>query len=437
MIKPSCLPEITALINAYPQPMALIGRDYRLLALNHKYRQLCGTEQPSADETCYAHSHHYHRPCHEMGEPCPMVAAIKSGEPQRALHLHYTPNGEEHVEVRLYPIKEPHDQVVAFIETARVITGFSQHDNRYAMVGRSPAFLQMLELLNLASPSETTIMLFGESGTGKELAAMAIHQLSPRATAPFVPVECTGLTESLFESELFGHEKGAFTGADRRKEGLVESARGGTLFLDEIGDIPLNQQVKLLRLLETGTYRRVGSSEVQQIAFRLVCATHRNLRQMVEKGAFREDLFYRINAFPVELPPLRQRREDIPLLLDSLLERLPLNSRPRFSAQALACLQQYDFPGNIRELRNIAERATLLAGGDEIQCRHLPAACNREEKQLPKGEGPFPGLIPLAELELSYLRWAERQFQGNRRELAKILGIGERTLYRKLQRDEG
>jgi DNA-binding NtrC family response regulator len=278
----------------------------------------------------------------------------------------------------------------------------------------------------------TPVLLLGESGTGKELAAQALHDLSPRHHMPFVPVDCSGMTESLFESELFGYEKGAFTGASQRKIGLVEAAAGGTLFLDELGDIPLSLQVKLLRLLETGTFRRVGGIETLRADFRLVAATHRGLKEMVEAGSFRRDLYYRISAFPIHLPALRERREDLPLLVENLLARLAPERGLRLNRAAMAWLMQYGFPGNIRELRNILERAVLLTDGDEVGPEHFlagqPAALSEAAGGVEAAE-----IVPLEVAERRYLDWALARLAGDKRALARQLGISERTLYRKLQ----
>jgi transcriptional regulator with PAS, ATPase and Fis domain len=271
--------------------------------------------------------------------------------------------------------------------------------------------------------------LLGESGTGKELVAQAIHQQSGREHGPFVVVECSGLTETLFESELFGYEKGAFTGASQRKIGLVESASGGTLFLDEVGDIPLSLQVKLLRLLETGTFRRVGGVETLRADFRLIAATHRDLKVMVERGSFRRDLYYRLSVFPIHLPALRERREDIALLAETLLTRLAPGRAYTLSAAARARLQAYDYPGNIRELRNILERAMLMADGDTLQPEHLPPELAGEAQVgMPDEEA----IVPLETAELRYLQWALARHGSDRKSLAEQLGISERTLYRKL-----
>ena len=430
----SCLSEVSTLLDCFTSPVVLISTDYEVLGTNKVYEKLHGGGQAILGRHCYEVSHHYNRPCHEMGEECPMLACLNSGEPQRVLHQHHTPNGEEHVEVGLRPLRNAKNQITAFLEIMRPIQSERDKEGKQKLIGRSKSFNHMLEMIGRVAPSDATALLLGESGTGKEVAAHAIHRASLRAEGPFVPVDCSGLTESLFESELFGHEKGAFTGANSRKQGLVEAARGGTLFLDEVGDIPLNLQVKLLRLLETGTFRRVGSVEPQQAEFRLVCATHRDLHGMVESGEFRRDLFYRISAFPIELPSLRERLDDLPLLVGALLERLSPERRPRLNDAALQCLKQYPFPGNIRELRNILERALLLCDGDEIGPEHLPVVDTHQAADAPPPPSPFSRIMPLQELESSYLKWAQSSHHGDKRSLAKALGVSERTLYRKLEK---
>jgi DNA-binding NtrC family response regulator len=291
----------------------------------------------------------------------------------------------------------------------------------------------MLELLRRVAPSDSTVLLLGESGTGKEMLARALHDSSHRALRPFVPVDCSGLNESLFESELFGHERGAFTGAVGRKRGLCEAAHLGTLFLDEIGDIPVPQQVKLLRLIETNTFRRVGSVDELRADFRLICATHRDLNAMVNEGTFRRDLYYRISSFPVRLPPLRERAGDIPLLVSSFLELEPCRHVRHVSDGALAKLRAYPFPGNIRELRNVIQRACLLVDGDTLLPEHLPEEIRNRGIEPALGGG-VSELVPLATIEEQYLRWAVMHFAGDRAALARKLGISERTLYRRIGR---
>jgi DNA-binding NtrC family response regulator len=264
-----------------------------------------------------------------------------------------------------------------------------------------------------------------------------------------VAVDCSSLPENLFESELFGHERGAFTGANAARGGLVEAASGGTLFLDEVGDIPLLMQVKLLRLLETGTYRRVGSTEPRHADIRVVAATHRDLDRMVTEGTFREDLYYRLSTFPIHLPPLRERQDDIALLAAALLERVAPQRQLRLSAPALDLLKAQSFPGNVRELRNLLERTALLCDGDTVEVAHVqqalasgrrPAAGLLANAQVPMANTPAsaraaPALnhSTLKTLERAALQQLVAGHQGSRVELAVKLGISERSLYRKLK----
>lgn len=425
--------ELRDLLEALPEPRILTDTDYRILAANKAYREAFGQVDGKSlrllGRTCYEVSHHFDHPCDQCGESCPRLAALKTGEPSRVLHLHHTPRGEEHVDVELIPLRDAEGRIRYFMETMKLLGERGERPGALGMVGRSAAFNAMLGLINRAAPAMTPVLLLGESGTGKELAAQALHRLSPRRGKPFVPVDCSGLTETLFESELFGYEKGAFTGAAQRKIGLVEAAAGGTLFLDEVGDIPLALQVKLLRLLESGTYRRVGGVETLAADFRLVAATHRDLEAMVAAGSFRRDLYYRIAVFPIHLPALRERREDIPLLVEALLKRLAPGRHLRLSAEALQRLSSYDFPGNIRELRNMLERAILLTDGEVIRLETLALRATAPET----AQAPQPReIVPLDVAERRYVRWALAQVGGDKARLARLLGISERTLYRKL-----
>ena len=428
------LPEIGELLNGFVDPAVLIGRDYRILAANNVYRHHYGMTDRHDNARCFEVSHHFKQPCDEAGETCPLKNSLETQQPQRVLHLHFTSKGEEHVDVQTLPIRDAGGETICFLEILRKSEIGGQANDQSGLIGRSQVFNRMLGLIERVAPSDIAVLLLGESGTGKELAAKAIHDNSRRAGGPFVPVECSGLTESLFESELFGHEKGAFTGAHNRKLGLVEAAHDGTLFLDEVGDIPLALQVKLLRLLETSTFRRVGSVEPRDAEFRLICATHRDLKKMVAQGHFREDLYYRINGFPIHLPPLRERIDDIPLLARTLLERIKTDRRHTLSPEALECLTRYAFPGNVRELRNILERANLLADGEYIQPEHLSIECHDESAAANLHHPSFGNnIIPLRLLEQRYLQWARKMHQGDQRSLAISLGLSERTLYRKLQ----
>lgn len=426
------LPELVSFLESLSEPHILCDRNYRIVAANSAYRIKSGQLPDLVGRTCFEVSHHYAVPCDQAGESCPLAHSLKSGQRERVVHLHHTPAGKCYESIELSPIRGADGEISHFIEKLEALPVASSLAHSQGLIGGSPAFRAMLELLARVAPSEATVLLQGESGTGKELVAQAIHDASRRAHGPFVAVDCSGLTETLFESELFGHERGAFTGATTRKVGLVEAAGGGTLFLDEMGDIPLAMQVKLLRLLETGTYRRVGSSELQRSDIRLISATHRPLKSLVAEGLFRQDLFYRINTFPIVLPPLRSRRDDIPLLAEALLARVAAGRPLTLALDALACLSAYDYPGNVRELRNILERASLMCDGDTLQCRHLP-----EELQAPAageaGPAPAESAEPAASCSDEALLAALEAHRGSRRALAARLGISERTLYRRIK----
>ncbi|WP_054018833.1 sigma-54 interaction domain-containing protein [Piscinibacter sakaiensis] len=465
-------PQVAALI-AYlehdAQPMIVLDTGYRILAANAAYRRQFGEGRrlPLGD-FCYRVSHGYDRPCDQAGEHCPMRKAQETGTPDRVLHIHHTPRGPAHVDVELRPIADAQGRVVAFVERLATVRSASARATGEGLLGRSPAFVEALAAVQRVAGSSLPVLLLGESGTGKELFARAVHEASDRADGPFVVVDCSGLTETLFESELFGHEKGAFTGALGRKTGLVETAHGGTLFLDEMGDVPLAMQVKLLRLIESGTYRRVGGVETRKADFRLVAATHQPLEQRVAEGRFRQDLYYRIAAFPIVLPPLRARREDIALLAEGFLRRgRGFQERWELAPDALARLQAHAWPGNVRELRNVLERARLFADDGVIRAEHLPPGLGRARAATPVAATPVPfaGSAPGAAWPLAadpagepavdpavdpaapvgrrappgtahdpqaLRRWIAA-FDGTRRELAASLGLSERTLYRRLR----
>lgn len=424
------LAELVSFIDSQPEPHILCDRQYRVLAANAAYRRSVGEGQVFLGRTCFDISHHFDAPCDQAGETCPLKQSIRSGQRERVVHLHHTPKGEAYVNIELSPIRDSDGTIVYFIEKMEPIAVARGLSHTQGLVGRAPAFQRMLEMVARVAPSEASVLLLGESGTGKELVAKAIHDASRRAERPFVVVDCSGLTETLFESELFGHERGAFTGAVSRSVGLVGAASGGTLFLDEVGDIPLVIQVKLLRLLETGTYRLVGSAEPRKADIRLVSATHRDLRAMVESGRFRQDLYFRLNTFPVNLPALRDRATDIAMLSESLLGRVAPGRSVRLAEASIELLRRYDYPGNVRELRNILERASLLCDGDSIQPAHLPEEVRGVQARI-KGSVAAPA--SLKDLERQTLATRLAHHRGSRKSLAKELAISERTLYRRLR----
>jgi len=310
------------------------------------------------------------------------------------------------------------------------------------VVGNSPAMHKVIEQLKNLAPTETTVLILGESGTGKELVARALHQNSPRKTKPFVPLNISATPESLLEGELFGHEAGAFTGAASRRIGKFEYANGGTLFLDEVGEMPMETQIKLLRVLEDRKITRIGSNEERSVNVRLVAATNANLKDAMEKGTFRRDLYYRLSVVTIELPPLRDRREDIPLLIEHFLKDLSERSGKRVqgvSRAAKRALMAWEWPGNIRELRNSIERALMLDTDGVIDIDDLqPEIARSAGGETDGGDAFTPGadmLIgrPLTEVEKYYIARALELTDGKRAEAAKMLGIGERTLFRKIK----
>jgi DNA-binding NtrC family response regulator len=307
-----------------------------------------------------------------------------------------------------------------------------RHDRYKEFIGESKALGSVLEIIDRVSQTDSTVLIQGESGVGKELAARAIYRNSPRARQPFIVVDCTSLQESLLQSELFGHERGAFTGAVSRKHGLFEVADGGTMFLDEIGEVSLPLQTRVLRVLDTGTFRRVGGVRDVQVDVRIICATNRNLYQMVQKEQFRQDLYYRINVISFTLPPLRERPEDVAPLSRYFAERSPV-ARSReieFSRETLALLREYSWPGNVRELQNVIERALILADNDLVSVEDLPISLRQG---LPVAHRLTADRPTLAELEKSYITLLLDEFDGHRARVAELLGISERTLYRKLK----
>jgi DNA-binding NtrC family response regulator len=303
------------------------------------------------------------------------------------------------------------------------------------MIGSGPAMQRVAELVNKVAPSNASVVISGESGTGKEVVARAIHNLSPRRERPFLALNCSAIPGTLIESELFGYERGAFTGADQRRLGSFELAHNGTLFLDEIGELPLELQAKFLRVLEERRIRRLGGRSEVEVDVRVICATNRDLKQEIQRGRFREDLYFRLHVFSILLPTLRERREDIPLLVHHFIEKYNAETGKRvqgLAPSAMAVLQGYAWPGNIRELRNTVERAMILVDGDVIGEEHLPPdmQASRPEAALLR----VPLGLPVDRVEREYILASLQRNGGNKARTAELLGISEKTLYNKLNR---
>lgn len=300
------------------------------------------------------------------------------------------------------------------------------------LVGQSPPMSQVASLIKKVAPTDSTVLILGETGTGKEVVARTLHEQSNRTSSPFIPVNCGALPEHLVESELFGHRKGAFTGADQNRKGLFEVADGGTLFLDEVGELPKGMQAKLLRFLEAREIRRVGENEPFKVDVRVLCATNRDLKQMVDEDQFREDLYFRINTFEIRLPALRDRSDDIPELAEHLLSRAAKGKdvRGRITPEAAAVLAAHEWPGNVRELANVMEYALIVSGNEAITPEHLP---RHLILKLPTGKVDFRGpTVTLHELEMRYIQRTLELNEGNKPETARQLGISLKTLYNKL-----
>jgi len=318
------------------------------------------------------------------------------------------------------------------------------------IIGRTPAMLQVKRLVEKIAPTESSVLILGETGTGKELVARRVHDLSRRSHMPFVAVNCGALPESLVESELFGHRKGAFTGADTPRKGLIEVANGGTLFLDEMGELDKSMQVKLLRFLESGEVRRVGENDAFHVDVRIVCATNRNLEDMVQEGGFREDLFFRVNTFEILLPSLRERKDDIPELARTLIAR-HLKRREVaatiLSPETVEVLKRYDWPGNVRELTNALEHAVILADQGTIYPEHLPTNVTRPRTPaatVSLAAEPTLAAVPathdrsktLREIEMEVIYQTLERHKGDKPKAAAELGIALKTLYNKLNSDQ-
>ena len=415
--------ELTSFLQAQTEPHVLFDTQYRIIAVNQAFRKYCNPGDSVIGRPCYEVSHNYDMPCDRSGETCPLAKSRRSGKPERVLHMHHTPNGEEYVSIELTPIKNLSGEITCYVEKIEPVKMAKGLTERNSLQGQSPAFRKMMELVGKAASADINILLCGESGTGKELVAQAIHRAGKRAAKPFIVVDCSGIAESHFESELFGQERGTHPKTGSGKKGLVDAADGGTLFLDEVGDLPLSIQSKLLRLLETGAYRRFGSADLRRADIRIISATSHNLLKKAGDGLFRKDLYYRLDIFPIYVPALRDRLEDIPLLIASLLEIMAPGRNLTVSDEAMYLLQTYRYSGNVRDLRNFLERACLLCESREIRPEHL---------LIPEPEDGENAPPPLPVSPKARLKQLLPAFSGKRKALAKMLGISERTLYRRL-----
>ena len=454
--------DAQSLIDAREQPFVIIDSNYTVVAVNRAYRSAYGLQD--ADITgrkCHELSHRSAVPCHMQGEHCPHLHVMRSGEPDETVHVHFNAQGQpEHVRLKGYAIHDAQGNRLLGEEIHRLPAPVQPAAGHALLQGLSPGMLRVRHNLDIAAQTDEPVLIEGESGTGKELAARALHQASARADRDCVVVDCTTIPESLFESEFFGHEGGAFTGASARKTGLFELADGGTLFLDEIGELTLPQQCKLLRALESGEFRRVGGHALRRADVRVVAATNRSLARMVQEGSFRSDLYFRLSVFSITLPPLRERPEDIAILARHLLSRMALRphhtpsasllggkadairpvcgcgaTRWELTPDALRLLEAYSFPGNVRELRNVLARAAAIAVNGRIEADDLllPAVADDASAHDRRTKLATDELARIGTLSPEQLQAILVAHQGHRGRAARALGISERTLYRKLR----
>ncbi len=333
------------------------------------------------------------------------------------------------------------DKIVERLETVREVKSLRrqlrEHGTFGSLIGSSPEMRKLYQTIEQAAPTSASVLIMGESGTGKELVAQTIHHLSPRAAFPFIAINCAAIPETLLESEIFGHEKGAFTGAADRRQGCFEMADHGTLFLDEIGEMAPATQVKLLRVLQERTFRRLGGRQEQSVDVRVIAATNINPAEAVLKGTLREDLYYRLNVFALKLPPLRNRKEDLPLLVQSFINEFNARNQRSIAGvdhEAMRMLEHYQWPGNVRELRNVIERATILAPGPFIEIAHLPPVVTNEPGPEPQAQVALGPGTTVEEAERRLIMMTLQHTRDNKTRAAEILGISLKTLHNKLNK---
>ncbi|MDH5764564.1 MAG: sigma 54-interacting transcriptional regulator [Gammaproteobacteria bacterium] len=436
-IKPSC----EAIIDLFPDPFVIIDRNFQIVSCNQQYKNhyQVGNED-IVGKYCYNVSHRIDHPCSQNGEHCPLEEIIKTGKPTNVMHIHSTHGHDEHVQISAAPIHDNEGNVLYMGETIHPLPQTNNKDQ--ILLGCSTATLRMVSILYRVAPTHSTVFLLGESGVGKDCAARYIHQHSERSLSPFIVVDCGALGENLIESELFGYEKGAFTGADKTKMGLFEAANHGTLFIDEIGELPLNLQTKLLRVLETGTIRRIGGTKYINVDVRIIAATNRDPQEMLKDRSFRQDLYYRLNAFPVTVPPLRDRKADIPDLAEFFLSTISdSDNQLPLSPDVIEKLLSYNYPGNIRELRNLIERSVIMAGSktispDDIIFENPNGLLNTSMADQIKTKPLTHDATRTSRLSTEQVITALDQCNGHRTKAAQLLGVSERTIYRHIEKQK-
>ncbi len=449
--------DLVSLVNSHEKPFVVIDKNYCIRAVNKAYEQKFGvTSKDAVSKMCYQVSHGKDHPCSEEGEDCPHEHIFNTGGHKVCAHIHCDAEHHMHqVKVSAYPLKGSNNELYLGECIEEMSAEINRSSRRDRMVGESPEFIACIDQLNIAASSDAPVLLQGETGTGKELAAEYVHTHSSRNMNLFQIVDSTVLTENLFESEMFGHADGAYTGSVGARQGLFELAEGGTIFLDEIGDMPISQQAKLLRVLESGQYRRVGGKRMRKANVRIICATNRHLWESVIAGTFREDLYYRIACLNIRLPALRERIADVDVLARTLLEGISRSMRYSYylMPDAYEPLKAYQYPGNIRELKNILFIAATHSPNREINAAlintvmsNLPSCTEVELSEVNElnhvtsalsstavSVAGTEQLSTLKSVEEKHIRALLDRYKGNRKKVAAALGISERTIYRKLK----
>ena len=426
--------QLQSMIDSHSNPFVLVDEEFNIVAANKAYcDSYSTTDDKIVGRKCHAVSHHFDNPCFMNNEDCPLSTALKTNKVYEVLHIHFDQHNQpEHVRIKGHPIIGADGKRYVGEEVIRLAKASELDCEEQNLIGKSPAFRECIEGVTRAAESDVNVLLTGESGVGKSLAAQYIHNRSPRKGRSFTTVDCSTINESIFESELFGHERGAFAGCVGRRRGLMDEADGGTLFLDEVGDLPLSIQGRLLNAIETGKYRRVGGREFLTSHVRLIASTHNDLPAMIAANTFRSDFYYRLAGISHRIPALRERHEDIPALADALLVRMrdPKAYRCHIDEDARTRLVEHDYPGNIRELKNILQRAVSLSTDGHIKAEHIKFdGTATAGKPATRKQGQS-----IKQMEAERISELLVQHQGHRRLVADELGISERTLYRKLEK---
>jgi len=424
--------NLQSIIDSHSNPFVLVDENFTIVAANKAYCEAYGTSDDKVTgRKCHMVSHHFETPCFMNNEGCPLASVLSTNERYEVLHIHFDQYDQpEHVRIKGHPIMGADGTKFVGEEIIRLARATELDCEEQKLIGRSTAFRRCIEELSAAAESDDNILLVGESGVGKSLAASYVHNSSSRRGRAYITVDCTEVNETLFENELFGHERGAFTGCVGRRLGLMDQAAGGTLHLDEVGDLPLSLQGRLLNTIETGHFRRVGGRELLKANVRIIASTRYDLSARIGQDLFRSDFYYRLAGIVHLIPALRERKEDIPALADALLVRMhdPCAPRCHIDEDARRILVTHDYPGNIRELRNTLQRAISQCSDGHIKAEHI-----RFEMRHPAREPAMDGgARSLQQIEADQIALLLDKYRGHRRKVASELGISERTLYRKL-----